>query len=48
MKNLKEKHEELRYISDEKIKETLEKNQLDETTTLVELMLNQSTNNIFN
>ena len=48
IKHLKEKYVELRDIPDERVKEALENNQGDISKILIDLILNQSTNNIFN
>lgn len=46
VKKFKEKNKDLQRFADEKIKEVLEIFQGDETKAMIELMLNQSTNNI--
>ena len=48
IKHLKEGYKELEGLSDEKIMEALDNNNWDITNALIELMLNQSPNNIFN
>ena len=48
IKNLKERYKELEGFSVEKIMKALDNNNGDITTTVIELMLNQSPNNIFN
>ena len=48
IKHLKEGYKELEGLSDEKIMEVLDNNNWDITKALIELMLNQCQNNIFN
>ena len=48
IKNLKENYKELEGFSDEKIMEVLDNNRGDIDKTMIDLMLIQSTNNIFN
>ena len=48
IKNMKENYKELEGLSDEKIMEELDNNCGDITKTVIELILNPSTNKIFN